>query len=293
MVAVTGYLALGARREANWRTGMPDHSHDGRDPGGHNDGRHDPQRPGRDFPRLDGDHIGRARIHPIVAIVVCTCSQTARDTAWLHAARLAAAGRPSNGTNRPNCASNRSSSQETTMRTALRGAAFLLTVATLAGCTGPARSTAMHHAGSTPSRSAGAGPPSRPAVDAEQQVSCGRPRQSSRPLPPGFIADVAVLCEPVLRQLHGRHRIVVIRQVADHGLTALVAALRRPSVQPSPGLMCPLLIVPVTLLYLIDRDGDIVRPKIPTDACGQPQQQFFDALRLVPWVASSPPSALP
>jgi hypothetical protein len=87
--------------------------------------------------------------------------------------------------------------------------------------------------------------------------------------------------------------VVLRRQVADHGLAPLVAALRRPSVRPSRGRVCLGIFFFVPLLYLIDRDGDIVRPKIPSGACGQPQPQFLDALRLVPWVPPTPPSAQP
>lgn len=181
------------------------------------------------------------------------------------------------------------------MRTALRAAAFLLTAAMLAsGCTGPGRSKAVSHAARSPSRSAAASPPSRLAVDAERQVGCGRhPKQPYRPLPAGFVAEVAVLCDPVARKVNGVSRIVLLRQVAAHGLAPLIKALRRPSAKPSPGLICARLVFFVPLLYLIDHDGDIVRPKIPSGSCGQPQPQFLDALRLVPWVPPTPSSAQP
>ena len=181
------------------------------------------------------------------------------------------------------------------MRTAPRGAALLLTVTMLAaGCTDPSRSKAVPHAARSPSHSAAASQPSRLAVDAEQQVGCGHHwQQPSRLLPPGFVPEVAVLCDPVARKVHGVPRIVLLRQVADHGLAPLVAALRRPSVRPSPGMVCVGTVVFVPLLYLIDHDGHIVRPKIPATSCQQPQPQFLDALRLVPWVPPTPPSAQP
>ena len=181
------------------------------------------------------------------------------------------------------------------MRTALRGAAFLLTAAMLAsGCTGPGRSKAVSHAARSPSRSAAPSPPSRLAVDAERQVGCGRhQKQPHRPLPAGFAAEVAVLCDPVAGKVNGVLRVVLLRQVADHGLAPLVAALRRPSVRPSRGQVCLGTVFFVPLLYLIDRDGDIVRAGIPSGSCGQPQPQFLDALRLVPWVPPTPPSAQP
>jgi hypothetical protein len=45
------------------------------------------------------------------------------------------------------------------------------------------------------------------------------------------------------------------------------AALRQPSERPTPGMICPAQLVIVPLLFLIDGQGHIVRPVIPTDGC--------------------------
>jgi hypothetical protein len=51
-------------------------------------------------------------------------------------------------------------------------------------------------------------------------------------------------------------------------------------------MICPAQLVIVPLLFLIDGQGHIVRPVIPTDGCGQPQQQVLDALQDIPWVTA-------
>jgi hypothetical protein len=75
-------------------------------------------------------------------------------------------------------------------------------------------------------------------------------------------------------------------RVANRGLAALVAALRRPSAPPSPGLICAAQLVAGPVLFLIDRDGHIVRPVIPTDECGLPQSAVLGTLQHLPWLTS-------
>jgi hypothetical protein len=48
----------------------------------------------------------------------------------------------------------------------------------------------------------------------------------------------------------------------------------------------PVQLVIVPLLLLIDQQRHIVRPVIPSDGCGQPQQQVLDALQHIPWVTA-------
>jgi hypothetical protein len=104
------------------------------------------------------------------------------------------------------------------------------------------------------------------------------------------VADAAVLCDAAVRELHGQGHSVSIERVADRGLAPLIAALRQRSQRPAPGIACAAQAVFVPLLLLIDRNGRIVRPVIPHDGCGQPQQQVLDALEHVPWVTTHSPS---
>jgi hypothetical protein len=168
------------------------------------------------------------------------------------------------------------------IRAAMRKTVIFLAAATFAaGCTAGTQSKAMHPAGGASARSALTG--------AERRVHCGDQRQqASAPLPADFVADAAVLCDPaVVDVTHGGGHASSIKRVADRGLAPLAAALRQPSARPSSGTICAAQLVIVPLLFLIDGDGQIVRPVIPTDACGQPQQQVLDALQHVPWVGSS------
>jgi hypothetical protein len=127
---------------------------------------------------------------------------------------------------------------------------------------------------------AGAGPA---VARAEQQVHCGT-NQRAIPLRAGFVAAAAVLCPLTMRRLHGPAHVVSRKQVADHGLAPLVAALRRPPEHLPPGTVCAAQAVAVPVLFLIGPAGQIIRPVIPSDGCGRPQQQVLDALQRLPWV---------
>jgi hypothetical protein len=163
---------------------------------------------------------------------------------------------------------------------ALGRTAILLATATLAvACTASSHSKATPPTGHAIAGSA--------VAEAEQRMHCGQHRkQASIPLPVRFVADAAVLCDPAVHELDGRGHAVYVERVADRGLSPLVAALRRPSERPTPGMICAADLVIVPSLLLIGQEGNIVRPVIPHDACGQPQQQVLDALRHVPWVTA-------
>jgi hypothetical protein len=100
------------------------------------------------------------------------------------------------------------------------------------------------------------------------------------------VADAAVLCFLTVGGVHGQGHAVYVERVADRGLARLAAALRRPSERSAPGMARPVQLVIVPLLLLIDQQRHIVRPVIPSDGCGQPQQQVLDALQHIPWVTA-------
>lgn len=137
----------------------------------------------------------------------------------------------------------------------------------------------------------GAGPADPPSIHstvtgAERRVQCGLPwsRPGERP-PAGFVAGAAVECIlwPVSLANVPQGQLVFIKRVADRGLAPLVAALRRRSIQSSPRLMCPVPLITIPTVFLIGRDGQVIRPGIPTGGCGMPLQQVLTALHLVPW----------
>jgi hypothetical protein len=41
------------------------------------------------------------------------------------------------------------------------------------------------------------------------------------------------------------------------------------------------------LLFLISPAGQIIRPVIPSDGCGRPQQQVLDAVQRLPWAVTN------
>lgn len=167
----------------------------------------------------------------------------------------------------------------TMINAATRGTVILLAAAAFAaGCTAPPERKAAHPPGASGAR------PGPALTLGEQRVDCSTQwQQPSRPLPVWFVADGAVLCELTTKPADGGDHIVFVKQVADHGLAPLIAALRRPSARPSAGMICPAQLVTVAPLFLIDADGLVIRPVTPANACGQPQQQVLDALQRVPW----------
>ena len=169
------------------------------------------------------------------------------------------------------------------IRAALQRAAILLTAAiAAAGCTTSSPPKAAQPTGPTIAHPARPGPA---VARAGQRVHCGANRRATS-LRAGFVAAAAVLCPLTMRRLHGPARTVSRKQVADHGLAPLVAALRRPPEHLPPGTVCAAQAVAVPLLFLISPAGQIIRPVIPSDGCGRPQQQVLDALQRLPWITT-------
>jgi hypothetical protein len=166
------------------------------------------------------------------------------------------------------------------MKAATPGTVILLAAAIFAaGCTAASERKAARPRAARETESA--------ITLAAQRVHCSSQwRQASEPLPASFMANSAVLCGLTVEPAHGSGPVVFTEWVADHGLAPLVAALRRPSARPSPGTICPAQLVVVPPLFLIKADGLVIRPAIPTDACGRPQPQFLAALQHVPWVTA-------
>ena len=166
------------------------------------------------------------------------------------------------------------------IRAAICGAAIFIAAATLtAGCSAAApQQGAGPRAGGVSAQSAITG--------AERRVNCAQPPPQPTALPAGFAASAAVLCLPALSLAGGHGHGGVAKRIADRGLAPLIAALRRPSARPSPGVICPVQLIAIGTLFLIDRDGHIIRPVIPAGECGQPQAGFLDALRHLPWVTT-------
>jgi hypothetical protein len=70
---------------------------------------------------------------------------------------------------------------------------------------------------------------------------------------------------------------------ADHGLAALVTALRRPQLQRPPGTMCTDLAMLPPQLLLINSAGQRLIPRLPLSGCGLVQAQLLAVLAALPW----------
>ena len=114
------------------------------------------------------------------------------------------------------------------------------------------------------------------------------PSPVSAPLPADFVAAAAIRCVETERVVPGRGVwLFELRQVADHGLARLAAALRRPSIAPPPNLMCAVPAVSVTAFVLVGRDRRLVCPRLPTGECGNPQPEALLAVQDLHWVTVS------
>ena len=72
-------------------------------------------------------------------------------------------------------------------------------------------------------------------------------------------------------------------QRADNGLSALISALRQPSVERQPGIACPALAEIPPQLVLINAAGQQLIPQLPSTGCGLTQSRVLLALSALHW----------
>jgi hypothetical protein len=65
---------------------------------------------------------------------------------------------------------------------------------------------------------------------------------------------------------------------------ALAEALRLPSEQAGPNLMCPAIAYAPIIISVTDDRGRPFQPAIPTMACGAPRREVTDAITAMPWI---------
>lgn len=103
-------------------------------------------------------------------------------------------------------------------------------------------------------------------------------------LPPGFQPVAAVRCESSIRIVPGEGEWAFAEaQRADSGLATLVAALRLPSVTPSPNTICPAMAMALSPFALVDASGKVINPLLPHGECGFPLPQVTSAMNALPW----------
>ena len=106
----------------------------------------------------------------------------------------------------------------------------------------------------------------------------------SGPLPDSFVPVTVLRCVTGTKLIPGKGLFLAgTLQRAESNLGPLVAALHASSRHPKPGMMCPMLAMLPTHIVLIAKDGSMISPNIPVDACGTEQQQVIAALNSLSW----------
>ena len=59
-----------------------------------------------------------------------------------------------------------------------------------------------------------------------------------------------------------------------------------PTSKKQPGFACAAVYTYPFFLLVVDKAGRAYRPRIPVDACGQPQQPVLDALAAITWTSN-------
>ena len=123
-----------------------------------------------------------------------------------------------------------------------------------------------------------------PATSKDPAVHKLSTDQADVPLPTDFHPVKAVRCRSTLRTVPGNGEWQTDEaDVADSGLTSLVAALRLPSTPINQNTVCSAVGFVRPDFALVDAGGAIVRPKIPEDECAQPLDQVLKALNALSW----------
>jgi hypothetical protein len=98
-------------------------------------------------------------------------------------------------------------------------------------------------------------------------------------LPPAAQIAAVVRCQTVSRSYPGLGTWdVELAEVADSGLAPLLSALAQPSQPRPPDMLCPDIAMIVPSFVLVETDGHVIAPRIPTTPCGQPAPAVLTAL---------------
>ena len=106
----------------------------------------------------------------------------------------------------------------------------------------------------------------------------------SGPLPDSFVPVTVLRCVTGTKLIPGKGLFLAgTLQRADSNLGTLVAALHASSGHRKPGMMCPMIAMLPQHIVLIAKDGSMISPNIPVDACGTDQVQVIAALNSLSW----------
>lgn len=174
-------------------------------------------------------------------------------------------------------------------------AAAAAATALAAGCgtaaappAGSAAATATRIAHSPAPASASAVPTTTagPPVVAGQPACAGWPGNVSRyqPLPASFVPVAVLRCVAGFQTIPGKGQWeTATLERADQNLAPLIAALRRPSQQRAPGMLCPDIAMVPPQFVVLGGDGTAIWPRPPLTACGVVQPGVLGALSALHW----------
>jgi len=103
-------------------------------------------------------------------------------------------------------------------------------------------------------------------------------------IPAGFIPVAVVLCTPgIVFVNHNGRNVPPTRRIATTALGSLMTALRAPSAPRNSKVDCLDQAVFVPWFVLVGRNGQVIRPKIPVTACGDPSPGVLASLNALPF----------
>jgi hypothetical protein len=137
-------------------------------------------------------------------------------------------------------------------------------------------------ASTTPVPTTTAGPPTVPG----EPACAGWPANVAhdKTLPASFAPVAVIRCVAGYQTIPGRGQWqTATLERADANLAPVIAALRAPTAQRTPGTICPAIAMLPPQVVLVDRAGTAIWPALPTTGCGLVQSQVLDALAALPW----------
>jgi hypothetical protein len=103
-------------------------------------------------------------------------------------------------------------------------------------------------------------------------------------IPAQFIPVAVVLCDPgIVFVNHNGRNVPPTRLVATTGLGVLLTALRAPSAPQNSNVNCLDQAIYTPWFVVVGRNGQVIRPKIPLTACGDPSPAVLASLNALPF----------
>jgi hypothetical protein len=159
-------------------------------------------------------------------------------------------------------------------------AAMALLAAAVVGCgSSPAPRPAKPAPAAIPAQALRVACPSGSSAAARRSAAL-----PSKAIPAGFIPVAVVLCGPAVVFVNHNHaNVPPTRHVATANLGRLMAALRAPSAPANSNVICAAHVISIAWFVLIGKNGQVILPKLPTTACGDPSPAVRASLGALQW----------